>query len=459
MAQLPVEQGLVRFQENEERIDKFVNDRAGYTATGGQAVPSLRALAQQVAQFFGGIYQTTSAGIAATTNGQYFSVPSGSVASAILNLYQNVSGTATLVAQFPSKAIAQYGRVQFTRRGTTFLFNDVAGTSVEVGWTTLRFWKGDSTQRKVADRALTALAAGQALYIDVTNDVPTNDYPVLEDTLTNIAVDIVQGTKILLVANYEDGYLVGEIAEALVNKEINSRIDAAQTSINNNALQARWARSRLTSSQSTFTHNYDGGTGVLTVSWTGLRLLRGDAGLAVINDVTNYALANKRALYIDLTQSSPISVLEGDYAAIAVDCVTGSKYLLVANYFGSVVGEAAGFLRSEQVENKAEAAQTNSNDSRRLLTGCITSAIPSGGNFTVSISEGRSYRENNGGLSEYKIAPLADVLLAPGEGLVVDFVGGTKDDNDRYIPVKYQVAQQAASGWMTAKKYVLVGDQ
>lgn len=37
------EQAVTRFRENEERVDKFVNDPAGYTTTGGQPVESIQA--------------------------------------------------------------------------------------------------------------------------------------------------------------------------------------------------------------------------------------------------------------------------------------------------------------------------------------------------------------------------------------------------------------------------------
>lgn len=459
MSQLPADEAFLRFQSNEERIDRFVNDAVGYSASGGQSVPSLRALAAQVTQFYAGIYASTSAGLAGTTNGKYFSVPSGAASAASLNLYLNNAGTATLVGVFPSQAIAQLGRVQFSRRGTTFLFNDPVGTSVEVGWTTLRFWKGDTNFRRVADRALSTLAAGKALFIDVATDIPTTDYPVQEADLTAIAADIVLGTKILLVANYADGYLVGEIAELLVNKEITNSIAAVQASATATATQARYARSKLTTSQSTFSYAFDSSTNVMTLSWVGLRMLRGTGtGVVFINDITNYALANQQALFVDMSLSSPLAVQEANYNDIAVDCITGSKFLLVANYFGSVIGEVAGFIRSEQVELKAEEAQLNSKDSRRIVTGTVTSAVPTGSSYTVSVSEGRSYKENNGGEPEFKIAPMSDVLLAAGECLVVDFIGGTKDANDRYIPVKLLVAQASATGWMTAKKYVIVGN-
>lgn len=42
MAQLPLDQGIVRFKENEDRFDQFVNDPEGYTSSGGVAVESVR---------------------------------------------------------------------------------------------------------------------------------------------------------------------------------------------------------------------------------------------------------------------------------------------------------------------------------------------------------------------------------------------------------------------------------
>lgn len=48
MAILPAEEAIDRFKQNEERIDKFVNDADGYTTSGGQEVESISAFLQRV---------------------------------------------------------------------------------------------------------------------------------------------------------------------------------------------------------------------------------------------------------------------------------------------------------------------------------------------------------------------------------------------------------------------------
>lgn len=58
MAQLPLDGGIDRFQQNEDRLDKFVNDPTGYTASTGQPVESVPAFLGRVE---GEILETTGA--------------------------------------------------------------------------------------------------------------------------------------------------------------------------------------------------------------------------------------------------------------------------------------------------------------------------------------------------------------------------------------------------------------
>ncbi len=128
MAQLPIDEALNRFKDNEQRLDQFINDEAGYTSSNGVPVESIPAFlerveneidattgavasnlalsesaklaaqsARDIAQNSSRIYVDTAAGIAATTNGQYFYVPKNSPNSTILDLYKNNAGTAVFV--------------------------------------------------------------------------------------------------------------------------------------------------------------------------------------------------------------------------------------------------------------------------------------------------------------------------------------------------------------------------
>ncbi len=133
MAQLPAEEAIVRFKENEDRLDKFVNDDAGYTSSGGQAVESIPAFLDRMAEDISatgaiatteankaatadyraealtyrnqaeaiknetftvsGMFATTAAGIAGTTSGKVFAIPATDANDA-LALYKNEAGVA-----------------------------------------------------------------------------------------------------------------------------------------------------------------------------------------------------------------------------------------------------------------------------------------------------------------------------------------------------------------------------
>ncbi len=130
MAQLPLEEAIVRFKGNEERIEQFVNDADGYTSSAGQPVESLPAFLSRVEQEVGtvadnlaaaqaaqsaaeaardaarlsaGVYVSTAAGIAAVVDGAYFSVPSAD-SSEHLILYRRSGAAATEIKRYPSTA-------------------------------------------------------------------------------------------------------------------------------------------------------------------------------------------------------------------------------------------------------------------------------------------------------------------------------------------------------------------
>lgn len=134
---LPLNDSLDRFKQNEERVQKFVNDPDGYVATTGEPVESIPAFlarveteieettgtveenlvasvaaknaaeaARDASALNGRVYGTTAAGLAATTSGQYFSVPSADN-DEYLVLYLNSSGAAVAVKTYPSSALVQ----------------------------------------------------------------------------------------------------------------------------------------------------------------------------------------------------------------------------------------------------------------------------------------------------------------------------------------------------------------
>jgi lysophospholipase L1-like esterase len=102
MSQLPVDQGLTRFKQNEERLDLFVNSADGFTSSAGVPVKSLPAL-QSLALLSAGIYESAASGIAAVPDGGYFSVPSANLNEYLL-LYRRSGASATYVNTYPSLA-------------------------------------------------------------------------------------------------------------------------------------------------------------------------------------------------------------------------------------------------------------------------------------------------------------------------------------------------------------------
>lgn len=413
--------------------------------------------ARDAAQLLAGIYDTTALGLAATTSGQYFSVPGAN--STVLTLYKNNAGVAQPINSYPASNVAKLGRVTFSDNQTTYLFSDTAGTDVLIGWTTLRFLKGDGSYRSIADRAQAALIAGNALYIDVATDSPS--YTALEADISTIAVDVVMGTKILLVYNYYDGYLMGELVPMLMNAKqaaatataqatastAQSAASTAQTTANTaqtNALAAR----RVVAGEITSV-NFSGSNAIVSIS-VGVVYKENNAGSPekVIAPLTNASLPANYGIVADIVNG----VVDGSgriiptVVSIASGAQTGwqsgSKYVL-AVYTGISVNGAY---------------RRNSKEARRLIAGKVTKADWSGNSVTVSISGGRSYIENNSGNPEKIIAPLNDQVLAENECLIVDLFGGSVDGSGRYIPVKQLVAQISAAGWQTADKYILAAN-
>lgn len=92
-------------------IDSVVGEQAEIT----EGFAERAELAASMAANSAGIYPTTAAGIAATTNGQYFSIP-GADPENYTDLYQNVSGVATYVDSYPnSQAINDKADAAFTQ--------------------------------------------------------------------------------------------------------------------------------------------------------------------------------------------------------------------------------------------------------------------------------------------------------------------------------------------------------
>lgn len=72
-------------------------------AVDAQAAKTAAETARDAAQLAAGVYATTAAGLAATTNGQYFNVPASSANDSLI-LYLNSSGTAVEIKRYPAAA-------------------------------------------------------------------------------------------------------------------------------------------------------------------------------------------------------------------------------------------------------------------------------------------------------------------------------------------------------------------
>ena len=422
-------------------------------ATAAQASRVAAEAARDAAELNAGIYDTTVAGLAATTTGQYFSVPGST--STVLKLYKNNAGVAQLINSYPASNVAKLGRVTFSDNLTTYLFSDTAGTDVLIGWTTLRFLKGDGSYRAVADRAQSTLIAGNALYIDVATDTPT--YTAQEAEISTIAVDVVMGTKILLAYNYYDGCMMGELVPMLMNAKQAAATASAQTTASTAQTTANTAQTNALAARRMIVGEitsiaYGGATATVSISQgTAYKENNSGAPEKTIAPLTAVTLTPHQGIVVDLVGGSidgsgrvvPTVVTVASGAQVGWQ--SGNKYLLAVNDGISVRG-------------LYQLSQENSKLARRLVAGRVTKADWSGASVTVDISEGRAYKEANAGLPEKIIAPLTGQTLGLDECLIVDLTSGSVDASGRYIPVKLLVGQGAASGWQTANKYVLVAN-
>jgi hypothetical protein len=109
------ESGSLVFKQ--ELLTKAKVDAATAAAEAAQTAAETAA---DAAQLSAGVYASTAAGIAATTNGQYFSVPSAD-ASEYLILYRNNAGSAVEVKRYPSAGrVAEVHALTFDGGPATF---------------------------------------------------------------------------------------------------------------------------------------------------------------------------------------------------------------------------------------------------------------------------------------------------------------------------------------------------
>lgn len=126
MTDLPFDQAVQRFQDNEARLNVFVNapaDEIAYQTTEGESVPTLPQLlpavqsasaaatagairaeaAADAAQLAGDVHPSIAAGLLATTPGNYFSVPSTLSSESLILYLHAAGGEAEEIKRYPSE--------------------------------------------------------------------------------------------------------------------------------------------------------------------------------------------------------------------------------------------------------------------------------------------------------------------------------------------------------------------
>jgi hypothetical protein len=361
------------------------------------------------------------------------------------------SAAAQSVAAADSVSGANLGRLMFAV-GSACVFSFTSPNVI--GWTNFRFFTPTATSvqdtpRRVANRTAAALTAGQCLYIDLALADTTSDMVVTEATMsTALMTDFTIRKKILLAYNYPTNNLVGVLIPYLLAAE-NKSAAAPAAAASTNALAAR----RMIVGAITAI-SFASTTATVSIS-EGRVYKENNLGNheAVIAPLSGASLLINQGIVVDLAAGAVdgsgriiptvITVASGSQTGWQ----SGSKYLLAVNS-GAVVH---GLYRST-------VSQLNAIAARVLVGGRVTQAYWASGAVTVSIAEGRAYKEANLGAVWKTIAPLDNQTLAENECLIVDLAGGSTDGSGRIIPTKLNIAQSSASGWQTADKYILTAN-
>lgn len=407
MTQLPADEAIVRFKENEDRFNQFVNSDEGYTSSGGEAVESIPAFLERVESEIG------ATGAIAITEANKVAAQSAQTAAESANTSAQSAKT----------------NAESARDAAIVAKNEAIGAA------------------SAAANGLVGKATRADLYADLAHADGTIAYVTNDPTAAYNGV-------------YRKSGANGSGSWAISNNDIAALALAV----------AKRGRIMFTvSRQSTFDYSQSG-TQNFSVGWNTILFLKGDTEVRRIANRTLADLPIGDALYIDIATdlgaSTDYPVSQAGYTTIAADVIAGSKVLLVANYFGILIGELAQCFKDKFLSDSLTAlvsanssaitaAQLNSERARKFVTGRVSAATWSGSTLTVTLTEGCLLREN-GGVT--KIAPVSATSLATYEGLIVDFTSGAKDGEGRYIPVKGLIPSAAYAGWQTGNKYVLAAN-
>ena len=374
----------------------------------------------QIAQNFSGIYETTAAGIAATTNGEYFSVPQASPSNAFLDLYENVSSVATFVNTYPSKyffdALKSILTVDITSGGVTLTTNQAAyGYIVFTG----------------------SPASNQNIV------VPNNWSGLVKNGLSNtnqLTIKTASGTGVVIPKDatfdiFADGTNVVQVRKA-------------------------YAYARRVVTGRVISRSYDG-SGNLVVSTTGGAVYEennsGNPKYGIAS-VSNATLAANQALVVDLDSASDGN---GNKVPSVVSLASssqtgwqyGNKIVLIANKSLTTNAKSyagAYFIDCPDPDNDSA---TNARRARRVVDGRIVSIDYASDSITVSYTQGRVWDENNAGSAKYKINS-GSATLTTNQALIVD-LDGAVDGNGRLTPSIVNIASSLNVGWQYGNKIVL----
>lgn len=272
----------------------------------------------------------------------------------------------------------------------------------------------------------------------VTSTTATVGYTIVSHSGTNVAA----GEEYKVILPIPAG-TVGYTKKSPVNGKTYVQKDGLWTEIQPYELGR--AMFTITGTSYKFQKNADNS---MSVAWSQVRLFNKNAGALSVADVSSLSIPVGSVAYIDTSEVSPYPVHTGLINDTVPDATLGKKIILIGNYTNGYAFGELGY----QLARSADLRQ-----SRRVVSGAIKNAVATGANYVISTGVGRSYIEKNSGASEYDIAPVTDITLTPGQALTVDFVNGSLNGSNQFIPVVESVASNGAGGWMSEDKYILVG--
>lgn len=316
--------------------------------TGAEAAQTAAELARDSGWVLNNVFANTTDGIAGTSDGDYFSVPSGASDESLI-LYQNQTGTAVQIKTYPSVASVEnvVEQVNLSRwivgKPLTFAAS-LSGTTYTISWATLRLLDGVAGVRGVADLASRTFVNNDCVYVDAT-EVYSGAYTLQSGAFNSLYSSFVDGTNILLFANYF-GIPMGALAEFVLSQIAQDAAEAAaqQADVDAAMLNSRRAR-RWTSGNAITTLSNGGGTKVKTTR--GYHYWENNSGAFKykIAAVAETSLAAGYGLVVDLDGTPNGSgELVPTYVAIASGAQTGweagERLILIArDHDGQIFGE------------------------------------------------------------------------------------------------------------------------